>query len=62
MDSRSYRNGDIYTSMSGQTVYVRNTDAEGRLTMADAITYCTRYENPKEIIEIAGLTGSVCNF
>ena len=62
VDSRSYRNGDIYTSMSGQTVYVRNTDAEGRLTMADAITYCTRYENPKEIIEIAGLTGSVCNF
>lgn len=62
VDSRSYRNGDIYTSMSGQTVYVRNTDAEGRLTMADAITYCARYENPKEIIEIAGLTGSVCNF
>ena len=60
--SRSYRNGDIYTSMSGQTVYVQNTDAEGRLTMADAITYCARHENPKEIIEIAGLTGSVCNF
>ena len=60
--SRSYRNGDIYTSMSGQSVYVRNTDAEGRLTMADAITYCARHEKPKEIIEIAGLTGSVCNF
>lgn len=62
VDAKSYRNGDVFTSMSGQTVYVRNTDAEGRLTMADAITYCTKYEHPKEILEIAGLTGSVSNF
>lgn len=62
VDAGSYRNGDVLTSMSGQTVYVRNTDAEGRLTMADAITYCIRQENPAELLEVAGLTGSVCNF
>lgn len=62
VDAKSCRNGDVFTSMSGQTVYIRNTDAEGRLTMADAITYCARHEHPKEILEIAGLTGSVCNF
>ena len=62
VDSRSYRNGDVLTSMSGKTVFVRNTDAEGRLTMADAITYCVRQEHPSEVVEVAGLTGSVCNF
>lgn len=62
VDAKSYRNGDIFRSMNGQTVYVQNTDAEGRLTMADAITYCVRKTNPSEIIEVAGLTGSVCNF
>ena len=58
----SYRNGDVYPSMSGKTVYVQNTDAEGRLTMADAITYCIRREHPAQLIEAAGLTGSVCKF
>jgi|GEM_PF-544841 len=62
VDARAYRNGDVLTSMSGKTVYVQNTDAEGRLTMADAITYCVRYEHPAQIIEMAGLTGSVCSF
>ena len=62
VDARAYRNGDVLTSMSGKTVYVQNTDAEGRLTMADAITYCVRREHPSQIIEMAGLTGSVCNF
>lgn len=62
VDSRSYRNGDVLTSMSGKTVFVHNTDAEGRLTMADAITYCVRKEHPSEVVEVAGLTGSVCNF
>lgn len=62
VDARSYRNGDVLTSMSGKTVFVHNTDAEGRLTMADAITYCVRKERPSEILEVAGLTGSVCNF
>lgn len=62
VDAASYRNGDVLTSMHGQTVYVQNTDAEGRLTMADAMTYCVRHTNPTEILEVAGLTGSVCNF
>ncbi|MBO5998565.1 MAG: leucyl aminopeptidase family protein, partial [Lachnospiraceae bacterium] len=62
VDSTAYRNGDILRSMNGKTVYVQNTDAEGRLTMADAITYLVRKEKPSEIIEMAGLTGSVCNF
>lgn len=62
VDARSYRNGDVLRSMNGQTVFVRNTDAEGRLTMADAMTYCIRQEHPSELLEVAGLTGSVCNF
>jgi len=62
VDANSYRNGDVLASMNGQTVFVQNTDAEGRLTMADAITYCVRKEHPSEILEVAGLTGSVCNF
>lgn len=62
VDARSYRNGDVLTSMNGQTVFVRNTDAEGRLTMADAMTYCIRRERPSELLEVAGLTGSVCSF
>lgn len=62
VDANSYRNGDVLRSMSGQTVFVRNTDAEGRLTMADAMTYCVRTFHPSELLEVAGLTGSVCNF
>ncbi len=62
VDAESYRNGDVLRSMSGRTVFVRNTDAEGRLTMADAMTYCIRNFHPSELLEVAGLTGSVCNF
>ena len=62
VDAHSYRNGDVLRSMSGQTVFVRNTDAEGRLTMADAMTYCVRTFHPSELLEVAGLTGSVCSF
>lgn len=62
VDANSYRNGDVLRSMSGQTVFVRNTDAEGRLTMADAMTYCIRKFHPSQLLEVAGLTGSVCNF
>lgn len=58
----SYRNGDILTSMNGKTVFVQNTDGEGRLTMADAMTYCIRKEHPSELLEVGGLTGSVSNF
>lgn len=50
--------GDVITSMSGKTVQVLNTDAEGRLTLIDAITYAIRNENASKIIDIATLTGS----
>lgn len=62
VDGSSYRNGDVLHSMNGKTVFVQNTDAEGRLSMADAITYCIRTFHPSELLEVAGLTGSVCNF
>lgn len=49
--------GDIFTSMSGQTVEVLNTDAEGRLILCDAITYSEKF-NPEVVIDIATLTGA----
>ncbi len=49
--------GDIFTSMSGQTIEVLNTDAEGRLILCDALTYCERF-NPDVVIDIATLTGA----
>ena len=57
----AYRNGDILAALDGTTVYVSGTDAEGRLTMADAIC-CVQFLHPAAIVEIAGLTGSVCSF
>src|SRR5262245_12389634 len=51
------RPGDIVTSMSGQTVEILNTDAEGRLILCDALTYAQRYE-PEKVIDIATLTGA----
>jgi len=51
------RPGDIYTSMSGQTVEILNTDAEGRLILCDALTYCEQYE-PEAVVDIATLTGA----
>jgi len=51
------RAGDIVTSMSGKTVEVLHTDAEGRMILADALTYSERY-NPKVIIDVATLTGA----
>ncbi|PLX80402.1 MAG: leucyl aminopeptidase [Desulfuromonas sp.] len=53
----AYRPGDILTSMSGKTIEVLNTDAEGRLILADALTYVARFE-PKLIIDLATLTGA----
>ena len=50
--------GDILKSMSGKTIEVLNTDAEGRLVLADALTYAGRYK-PKEVIDLATLTGAV---
>jgi len=54
---RAYRPGDILTSMSGQTVEVLNTDAEGRLVLCDALTYVERF-NPELVVDIATLTGA----
>ena len=56
-DGRSYRPGDILTSMSGQTIEVLNTDAEGRLILCDALTYVQKFE-PRTIIDAATLTGA----
>src|SRR5260221_942340 len=55
---RATKPGDIVTSMSGQTVEVLNTDAEGRLILADALTYAERYE-PEAVVDIATLTGAM---
>jgi leucyl aminopeptidase len=49
--------GDIATSLSGQTVEILNTDAEGRLILCDALTYAARF-NPEKVIDIATLTGA----
>jgi leucyl aminopeptidase len=49
---------DIVTSLSGQTIEIMNTDAEGRLVLSDALTYCERYQ-PEVVIDIATLTGAV---
>lgn len=51
------RPGDVVTSMSGQTIEILNTDAEGRLILADALTYAERF-NPECVIDIATLTGA----
>src|SRR5690606_36690189 len=49
--------GDIVTSMSGQTIEILNTDAEGRLVLCDVLTYAERF-NPASVVDIATLTGS----
>lgn len=56
-DGEATRPGDIVTSMSGQTIEILNTDAEGRLILCDALTYAERYE-PSTVIDIATLTGA----
>ncbi len=54
----AYKPEDILTSMSGQTIEIISTDAEGRVILADALTYCERY-HPDVVIDIATLTGAV---
>ncbi|RUO62882.1 aminopeptidase A. Metallo peptidase. MEROPS family M17 [Pseudidiomarina planktonica] len=56
-DGKAYRPGDVLTTMSGQTVEVLNTDAEGRLVLCDTLTYVERY-NPELVVDIATLTGA----
>jgi len=58
-DGNAQRPGDIVTSMSGQTIEVINTDAEGRLVLADALTYCRQTFEPRVMIDLATLTGAV---
>jgi leucyl aminopeptidase len=58
-DGAAQRPGDIVTSMSGQTIEVINTDAEGRLVLADALWYCQDRFKPKFMIDLATLTGAV---
>ncbi len=53
------RPGDVVTTMSGQTVEVINTDAEGRLVLADAIAYVQRKYKPSTVIDLATLTGAI---
>lgn len=56
-DGNAVKPGDVLTSMSGQTIEVLNTDAEGRLILCDAITYAERFE-PAALIDVATLTGA----
>ncbi|MDR5170241.1 leucyl aminopeptidase [Methylobacillus flagellatus] len=56
-DGNATRPGDVLTSMSGQTIEVLNTDAEGRLILCDALTYAERFE-PQAVVDVATLTGA----
>ena len=49
--------GDIITQLNGKTVEVNNTDAEGRLILADALTYCVRELGAERVVDLATLTG-----
>ncbi|WP_343698988.1 leucyl aminopeptidase [Caulobacter sp.] len=58
-DGAAQRPGDVVTSMSGQTIEVINTDAEGRLVLADALWYTQEHFKPKFMIDLATLTGAI---
>ena len=57
ISGKSYRPGDVIRSMSGQTIEILNTDAEGRVILADALTYSQKYK-PEVVIDVATLTGA----
>jgi leucyl aminopeptidase len=57
IDGNSYRPSDVITSMSGKTIEVGNTDAEGRLILCDALTYAQRFQ-PAALVDVATLTGA----
>lgn len=59
ISSRSYKPGDIYKSYSGKTVEIGNTDAEGRLILADALAYAVDHLKPTRLIDLATLTGAM---
>jgi leucyl aminopeptidase len=58
-DGKAYRPGDILTTMSGQTIEIINTDAEGRLVLADVLHYVNSSYKPKFMIDLATLTGAI---
>ncbi|MGL5346349.1 MAG: leucyl aminopeptidase [Peptostreptococcaceae bacterium] len=58
ISGHSYKPGDIIGSMAGKTIEILNTDAEGRLTLVDAITYVIQKENVSKVIDLATLTGA----
>lgn len=57
LNGRAVKPGDVVTSMSGQTIEILNTDAEGRLVLCDALTYAERFK-PTAVVDIATLTGA----
>ena len=59
LGGRGYRPGDVIRSLSGLTIEVLNTDAEGRLVLADGITYAIQHYAPEFIVDVATLTGAV---
>ncbi len=56
---KSYKPGDVYVSYSGRTVEITNTDAEGRLVLADALSYVQEKYHPSRLIDLATLTGGI---
>ena len=58
ISGRAYKPGDVIGSMSGKTIEILNTDAEGRVTLADALWYATTVEKADKVIDIATLTGA----
>jgi len=58
-DGRAQRPGDVVTSMSGQTIEVQNTDAEGRLVLADVVWYAQQRFKPSAVVDLATLTGAI---
>ncbi|MBF0485204.1 MAG: leucyl aminopeptidase [Candidatus Omnitrophica bacterium] len=59
IDANAYKPGDVITGYSGKTVEIGNTDAEGRLVLADVLAYLVKNEKPARIIDLATLTGAV---
>lgn len=59
IDAESYKVGDVYRAMNGKTVEITNTDAEGRLVLADALSYALKHLKPSLLIDLASLTGAI---
>jgi len=57
-DGKSFKPGDVLTASNGKTIEITNTDAEGRLVLADALAYAARYE-PAAVVDLATLTGAI---